>query len=390
MLYYAAVVKEPDLNLTQAEIHHQLADRQRVLKDNEALKQTAKALIRDKEELEQRLQKLQIVMKRQAQEAQRWREQYQAMMAQMRSLPLTQIAFELGLDLDSSNNHKWRNEEHVINITGSKFYDWKLLKGGGGAIDLVMHLQQCSFTNAVSWLMDHFGEPAVLQTVTEQITVIVTEKPQQPFIPPAPHEGNWLPVREYLTRSRKLPASLVDKIYQKGLIYADERQNAVFVRRTLDGEVVGASLRGTVGENDFFEGLAYGSRRSQGWFYIVAGGKEEEPIQEAVLMESAIEALSYRTLYPPTKKTMILSINEMGYLPVNWLANMKEIVIGFKQDQAGEEKAQRLIQKLSQTNRQVPVNKDWNADLQTYLRRLKHQLIQDKMQQIHQEESQTE
>ena len=77
--YYAAVVKEPDMNLTEEEIHHQLADRQRVLKDNEALKQTAKALVRDKEALEQRLRKLQTVMKRQAQEAQRWREQYQAM-----------------------------------------------------------------------------------------------------------------------------------------------------------------------------------------------------------------------------------------------------------------------------------------------------------------------
>jgi Toprim-like len=158
----------------------------------------------------------------------------------------------------------------------------------------------------------------------------------------------------------------------------------------LDGEIVGASLQGAMSEKDFFEGLAHGSRRSQGWFYIVAGGKEDEPIQKAVLVESAIEALLYRTLYPPTKKTMILSINEIGYLPVNCLANMKEIVIGFKQDQVGEEKAQRLMQKLPQTNRQVPINKDWNADLQTYLQRLKHQLIQDKMQQIHQEESQTE
>ena len=45
------------------------------------------------------------------------------------------MAYELGLEPDSKDKHKWQSEDHTINITGSKFYDWKQMKGGGGAIE---------------------------------------------------------------------------------------------------------------------------------------------------------------------------------------------------------------------------------------------------------------
>jgi len=34
----------------------------------------------------------------------------------------------LGLDPDPKDKYKWGNEDHTINITGSKFYDFKPLK----------------------------------------------------------------------------------------------------------------------------------------------------------------------------------------------------------------------------------------------------------------------
>jgi hypothetical protein len=47
-----------------------------------------------------------------------------------------------------------------VNIDGSKFYDFapEHSKGGGGAIDLVMHVNQCNFRQAVVWLHERFGE----------------------------------------------------------------------------------------------------------------------------------------------------------------------------------------------------------------------------------------
>ncbi len=270
--YYAAVVKDPDQSLTQAEIYHQLADRQQVLKENTELERTAKALVQQKEQLVQRIETLQLELRTQQQQALTWRTKYQALTNQLREIPLTQVAHELGLDPDPRDKHKWRRPvsgypDRIINITGSKFYDFKELKGGGGAIDLVMQFERCDFADAVSWLKNHFGEAAALETITRQTEQVVTEKPDQPFIPPEPFEQNWQPVREYLTRSRKLPAAVVDELHREGLVYADESQNAVFIRRSFAGEVVGASLRGTAGKHNSFKGLAYGSRRSQRWFY---------------------------------------------------------------------------------------------------------------------------
>lgn len=372
--YYAAVTREPDLTLSQEEIYQQLADRQRVLKENVELERTAKGLVQEKEQLVQRLQTLQIEVEAQQQQALTWRAKYQALTTGLRELPLAQVAHELGLDPDSKDKHKWRNEDHTINITGSKFYDFKELKGGGGAIDLVMYLERCNFKEAIQWLHDHFGESATLQTVTRQTQEVVAERPQQPFIPPEVAEDNWQQVRTYLTNSRCLPSKLVDQLHQEGLVYADAHQNAVFLRRSFAGKITGASLRGTTEQNNSFKGLASGTRRSQGWFYTIAGGREQDPIQRAVLTESAIDVLSYQTLYPLEEKTLYLSTDGAGYVPLEQLKSRSKVMIAFDQDQAGEEVATKLRQDLPQAKRHTPSAKDWNQDLQDYFRKLQQQI----------------
>jgi len=44
--------------------------------------------------------------------------------------------------------------EFEIITTGMKWYDTRARKGGGGAIDLAMHLRQLSFVDAVKLLVD--------------------------------------------------------------------------------------------------------------------------------------------------------------------------------------------------------------------------------------------
>jgi hypothetical protein len=296
------------------------------------------------------------------------------MTAQLREIPLTQVAHELGLDPDPKDKHKWRSEDYTINITGSKFYDFKHLKGGGGAIDLVMYLERCNFTEAVHWLQDRFGEPATLQTVTKQAEQTISQRERQPFVPPEVSKENWLPVRKYLTQTRGLPGKLIDQLHQEGILYADERQNTVFIRRSFAGEVMGASLRGTAGKNNSFKGLAPSTRRSQGWFYTVSGGRGQDPIQRVVLTESAIDALSYQTLHPPDKRTLYLSTDGAGFVPIEHLQRIPQVTIALDQDQAGEAMASRLLEDLPQASHQVPSRKDWNEDLKAQLQVFQKQM----------------
>ena len=359
--YYAAVVKEPDQSLTPQEIHHQLADRQRIIKENIQLEQTAKAISRTNEQLQQQVQQLQSQVKTQQRETENWQQKYQATVNQLRTIPLTQVAHELGLDPDPKDKHKWRNEQHTLNITGSKFYDFKSMQGGGGAIDLVMYLEQCRFGEAVHWLKNHFGGGQTLQTITQQTIQTIQEKPQKQFIAPEPNQDHWPAIRDYLTQTRKLPEQQIQHLHDQGLIYADEHQNAVFLRRSFEGTTTGASLRGTAGKNNQFKGLAAGTRRSQGWFYIESG--HEGPIQRAVLCESAIDCLSYQTLYPPEEKTIYLSTDGAGYVPTEQLQQYPKITLALDNDAAGQQMAQKLKRDLPQVKIQAPENKDWNQDL---------------------------
>ncbi len=165
--YYGAVMQEPDLILEPEMVQYQLADRARALKERDELEQTARALERENAVLRQRVQQQEQIV-----------QQWTAMVQDVRSLPLETVAAELGLAADSQRPHQWRSSGFDININGSKFYDWAVLKGGGGAIDLVMHVEQCGFRKAVAWLRDRFGEAATMQATTQQVQEIFETEPQ--------------------------------------------------------------------------------------------------------------------------------------------------------------------------------------------------------------------
>jgi hypothetical protein len=381
--YYAAVTKTADELLTPDEIQHQLADRQIVLKENLELERTAKALVQKNEQFEQQLKAQHTQLKIHEQESVNWKEKYEALTTKLREIPLTQVALELGLEPDLKDKHKWHDQYTVINITQQKFYDFKEMQGGGGAIDLVMYKERCKFGEAVQWLRDRFGDAAVLETVTQHTRQILEEKPRQPFIAPACNEDQWMPVRAYLTQTRMLPTAQIDELHRQGLIYADDQLNAVFLRRSLAGEITGAALRGTAGKNNDFKGLAAGTRRIQGWFYMES--EHSGPVQQVVLCESAIDAISYKTLHPPQEKTLYLSTDGAGSVPLQHLQAIPKIAIAFDHDLAGAEMAQRLKQDLPQAQIGTPDQKDWNADLQEQLRQIQQRLMQQQLQQTEQQ-----
>lgn len=161
------------------------------------MEQKARASEREKQKLEQRVLELEAEVFKSKEELQ-----------VLRDLPLEDVAYNLGLDPDYKNKHKWKGHGHIISITDSKFYDESSeQRGGGGAIDLVMHVKGCSFRQAVAWLRDRFGESGMLQAVThyarEQTLRIALVEPAPKFTPPVPDESRWQAVQHYLTRERK-------------------------------------------------------------------------------------------------------------------------------------------------------------------------------------------
>ncbi|HEY9768510.1 MAG TPA: MobV family relaxase [Coleofasciculaceae cyanobacterium] len=378
--YYAAVNRSPDLTLDRSTIEHQLADRQRAIKEKEQALITAKLLSRDKEELIQRLNQAEIKIKSQNRELTNWKNKYADIAKSVRDLPLKDVTYELGLEPDPKDKHKWQNEHHTINITGSKFYDWKQMKGGGGAIDLVMHINECDYKQSVAWLNERLGESATIEAVTYKTREIIRTEPVREFVPPVPAQSKWQYVKQYLTRTRKLPSGLVDRLHEQGLIYADQNQNAVFIRRSLDertgrgflaystredeNKITGANLRGTAGSDNQFKGLAKGSKRKEGWFYFTKGEQSSDPVRRVVLVESPIDAMSLAVLErTDSVKTLYLSTDGAGQIPTEYLAEVKDVVIAVDNDPSGDLMAQRVKAQLPNAVRKTPSSIDWNQDL---------------------------
>lgn len=368
--YYAAVNLPPDASLSPSQVHSQLADRRRALKEKHDLRRTVHSLSSANTTLMQQQQLLREDLLRQKHDTEKLKTFYRAYTDQLRTLPLESVALELGLEPHPRDRKKWRSDSHIINITGSQFFDFRSEQGGGGAIDLVMHVQGGSFSSALAWLRDHFGEGAALHSLHQQSQAIASIPPQK-FVPPSPHQMHWSGVVKYLTLSRLLPKEIVNTLHHWGLLYADKYSNAVFLRRSFEGEVTGAFLRGTTGNDNSFKGLAPGSRRSLGWFYFVHGGTwiqdslplSTEKVHQAVLTESAIDALSYSLLYPPSDPTLFLSTDGTGSIPFSELKQFSQITIAFDRDSAGDDLASRVLQQLPQARRHFPSLKDWNMDL---------------------------
>jgi hypothetical protein len=230
-------------------------------------------------------------------------------------------------------------------VQGAKFFHWNQGNGGGGAIDLVMHLHGLDFRHAVQWLEGYFPLPSPAAPIPATAA-------KHPLPPPDPRQ---LPrVEAYLIRQRALPPALLSPLIQSGDLYADARANAVFLLRGASQEPVGAELRGTTPE--CWRGMAPGSRKDLGYFSM-PGPPSPHSI---ILCESAIDALSASTLHPQSR-----CLSTAGARPdPQWLQNLFRqglpIYCGFDADTTGETMAQRMILLHPTIQRLRPSLHDWN------------------------------
>jgi hypothetical protein len=345
-------------------INHQLADRAFMQERLERAEQRARASEKERQRLEEIARSLELKTQ------------------QLRDLELLDVAWELGLDYE---RERWRGHGHIINIDGSKFYDFSpdQQKGGGGAIDLVMHVNNCNFRQAVVWLHERFGEAGVeraaIAHVKNRAADIIQTEPRPQFTPPVENQANWPAVERYLTQQRGIPSDCVQMLQNLGLVYADDQQNAVFVMRNLDGQRNGAFLRGTRGENNTFKGYSKGTKRSDSWFYFGLGGQATDKVAHVLLCSSPIEAISRAMLEyfvrgnVPPERTLYMAVDNINSLPVERLQNVPHILVTFGKDQSTHAAAQRVLELLPQSQQVLSKAADWNQQLLEYGQQLRRQ-----------------
>jgi len=280
-----------------------------------------------------------------------WRRKEQA--HRLRALALEMVLPLCGGRADRSDKRKWHTPAGVLSITGVKFMNWNCGVGGGGAIDLVMHVKHLDFKAAVDWLAEHFPEALPLPPP-------VPPTPRSAFQPPPSDPSKLGRVKDYLVAQRAIAPALLEPLVRSGTLYADIRANAVFLLLGKGNLPVGAELRGTSQRR--WRGLAAGSQKDSGFFSIPAEPRSA-PLstgRQVILCESAIDAISCFALHSQCR-----CLSTAGARPnPRWLRSLLdqggEIYCGFDADPIGDDMARAMITLHPTVKRLRPSQHDWN------------------------------
>lgn len=276
----------------------------------------------------------------------------------VRELPLLTVLDRLGFKPSAKDKHNYDTEVGRVTVTSQKFYNHDLGKGGGGAIDLVMHLRQCDYKSAVRELSQSFGDGPIVGDIVARASATVKEAmalPERPRPLPARVAEKWPGVRQYLVDVRHLAAGLVDALHEKGTLYADRFANACFL---LNGGK-GVEQRGTLSGSTY-----HGVRGKKTGFTLPPEGTEDK---SHALVESAIDALSLRQLgFKGRITSMTGTASHESVVSVRKLAkeHREELIAAFDNDPAGHKMAAALG---ADAKRLRPQGKDWSDDLKAGL-----------------------
>ena len=277
-------------------------------------------------------------------------------LSRLRNIDLAETMQILDCIQDSADKRNYKTEVGRITLTSEKFFNHDTGKGGGGAIDLVMHVRGCDFKTAISILGGKLASEhqRVIQTATDRAIQMTIENASEALTKtisevPKDHPENWPAVIDWMTKTRGIKATTLEKARAMGIVTVDERNNILFHNETKTG----SEIRGR--GKDF-----KGYRGKRNLFKFQTGDEKK-----ALLVESGTDALAayecgFKGLIVSTggdwKQTAVDAINKlkiMGY----------KILIGTDNDESGDKKAEKLLGAITGSLRYVPDGRDWQAQL---------------------------
>ena len=285
----------------------------------------------------------------------------------IRETPLESVLEAFGAVRDPKHpKRNWKVAGHRITVTGNLFFDHDEGKGGGGAIDIALHLlghdpketSREAFRSALQQLGGVDAKP--VRTFSSPPNSADSSRPRgDASEPPIPTPSRLPVVRANLVNHRGIPEALVEDAISKGLVFADRHGNAVFRLVDADGRQVGFEKRGTADQP---------YHRVHGTKGVFAVGSQRAAT--AAFVESGIEALSYKAMH--SNVLVISTTGDAVTLPhavaSALLARGVRVLAAFNADAAGDRMATRFIERLGgapvRVRPDARIGKDWNLQLQ--------------------------
>ena len=289
----------------------------------------------------------------------------------VRSIPLRDLLTWHGFPLKREGvSFRAKDERYNIVIHGEKWFDNRAGVGGAGAIDLQMHLCGGDFRATCRVLAEQF-RPAAGGLAFPESRVRESFPIRRSFEELASQyavasEASWPIAHDYLVNTRGLDPDLIDPLHERGLIYANNHRpnpSLVFLHRTMQGKIEGATLRDTRHDSTFRPCLG---NKTSAWFSV------GDPMNatEIVAVESPIDALSYYQL-KPSNQIAVVSCGGC-HIPEELLHQScglrQSFVVALDNDSAGQGGWQRAWDQTTEwtgfkISSDCPIRKDWNADL---------------------------
>lgn len=249
---------------------------------------------------------------------------------------------------------------HSITISGNKWYDHAIRKGGG-PVDFLQYLYSMDYQGAMQMLLGGYGAsvpfPAAMPKESRQ---------EKEFTLPKANK-NMRRVFAYLSKSRGIDTKVLSAFAKKELIYEDAaHHNAVFVGRGMDGTPRHAHLRSTQSFGKTFRINEAGSKPQYSFHWV---GQNDT----LYAFEAPIDLLSYISLCPEEwEVSSYVALCGLSEKPILWMLeqhpNLKRVTLCLDNDQAGIEATKRITDILTEKGYgdvicSFSMRKDWNEDL---------------------------
>lgn len=255
----------------------------------------------------------------------------------------------------SGSEYEWFDGSQKVTIRGHLWYHQYEQKGGD-AVDFVRRFYNKDYAEAVEMLLNY--------GVGQIITSPSIEKSHKHFELP-PRNDRMSRVFSYLLLTRGIDKDVIYEFVRRKMIYESaDYHNAVFVGYDSSGKPRHAHKRGTVTSNSYKGNVA----GSQPEFSFHFSGTSDR----IYLFEAPIDMLSFISMHKKNwqEHSYAASCSVSDRVLFQCLKdnpNIKNVLLCFDNDEAGQIANKRIADKLNSMNIQneilVPIHKDWNEDI---------------------------